>query len=218
VAILAKLTNSEIDFLSQKSRTIFLQDGEELFAAGDIVTEVYFAVRGEFIVTAFSSFGKAVQLRDPDTGLFGAHVLINRRPSLMAVTASGSCQAVGVDGSRFLKLAAESPALHDVLMTQLAMGIRTLVTQVVEFGALSVRARIHAELLRSGRSRENADGSAVVSPAPTHTQLADRVGANRETVTRELSRLHEMGIVSRAGPDLVIRDIHRLGELEASDE
>lgn len=218
VMILATLANSEIDFLSQKSRALALQDGEELLATGDMVTEVYFAVRGKFRITAFSSFGKAVQLRIPDTGLFGVQPLIDGLPSPVAVTAAGPCRAIGVDGSRFLKLAAESSALHSVLLVQLAAEVRALLEQVVEFGALSVRARIHAELLRSCTSREDSRSLAVVSPAPTHTQLADRVGANRETVTRELSRLHEMGIVSRVGADLLIFDTKRLREIETPDE
>ena len=57
-----------------------------------------------------------------------------------------------------------------------------------------------------------------MSPAPTHTQLADRVGANRETVTRELSRLHEMGIISRVGGDFLIFDVNRLRDIETADE
>ena len=46
------------------------------------------------------------------------------------------------------------------------------------------------------------DNRARVEPAPTHKDIASRVGTSREQVTRELSRLVREGLLERAGRSL----------------
>ncbi len=56
-----------------------------------------------------------------------------------------------------------------------------------EFSTLDVRGRIHAELLRLARP-ERGGADRVISPPPTHAELAARVSCQREAVTRGTRR------------------------------
>ena len=47
-------------------------------------------------------------------------------------------------------------------------------------------------------------------PAPTHAELANRIGTHREAVTRELGVLSERGIIRYGRRSLMILDLARL--------
>jgi hypothetical protein len=76
-----------------------------------------------------------------------------------------------------------------------------------------VRHRIHNELLRLAHGGEQDKGSAIISPAPKHTDIASYIGTRREAVSRELSYLTRMGLIERQAGRLVIRDVARLAQM-----
>ena len=64
-----------------------------------------------------------------------------------------------------------------------------------------------ARLLLSQSVREGEDSEASCKPTPmTHEEMAMRIGASRETVTRLLSTLRRKRLIRLAGPMLVIKD------------
>jgi hypothetical protein len=90
------------------------------------------------------------------------------------------------------------PSVMLAVLHHLTARIRELTERVFEFSTLAVRNRVHAELVRL--AREHGGGKqAVIRPAPTHSEMASRISTHREAVTRELSRLHELGIIAREG-------------------
>jgi DNA-binding Lrp family transcriptional regulator len=54
------------------------------------------------------------------------------------------------------------------------------------------------------------DNRAVILRAPTHAEIASRVAARREAVTREISRLADAGVIDRRGRNLVVSDVAAL--------
>ena len=65
-------------------------------------------------------------------------------------------------------------------------------------------------MLRLARSGSDEDHTAVISPAPTHAEIASRISTHREAVTREIAVLARGGLLEKTGGDLVIHDIDRL--------
>jgi CRP/FNR family transcriptional regulator len=64
-----------------------------------------------------------------------------------------------------------------------------------------------ARLLLSQAVREGEDTKADCKPTPmTHEEMAMRIGASRETVTRLLSSLRRKRLIRLDGPMLVIKD------------
>lgn len=55
------------------------------------------------------------------------------------------------------------------------------------------------------------DGIAINIPL-THQDIADSINSTRETVSRELNKLEECGLVSNDGQKLTITDVTKLGE------
>jgi len=76
--------------------------------------------------------------------------------------------------------------------------------------ALPVRSRLHCELLRMAESGTVTGDGILISPAPTHADLAARVGSHREMVTREFRYMTSIGALKQNGRKLVITDLNAL--------
>ncbi len=79
-----------------------------------------------------------------------------------------------------------------------------------EVSALGVRERVRKELTRLAALGEKRSGVITVKPAPTHYDLAARIGSHREAITRELNRLAQLGIIKLRRQEITILDLHRL--------
>jgi CRP-like cAMP-binding protein len=86
--------------------------------------------------------------------------------------------------------------------------------RVFEVSALAVRERVRRELLRLAADGTRAGSGVVIRPAPTHYDLAARIGSHREAVTRELNRLAEERVIEIARREIKILD---LALLQADD-
>ena len=75
---------------------------------------------------------------------------------------------------------------------------------------LSVRQRIYSELLRLARPVPSGGTGAIISPPPTHAELASRVSTHREAVTRELKALERARHLERRSGAFVLLDPDRL--------
>ncbi len=113
----------------------------------------------------------------------------------------------------FWQVLRDHPEVSARILKQLATLTRNLSERVFEFSALGVKNRIHAELLRLARDHGGDGNSAIISPAPTHAEIASRVSTHREAVTRELNALARDGLFERRGGALVVSDIARLARL-----
>jgi CRP-like cAMP-binding protein len=102
------------------------------------------------------------------------------------------------------------PEVSASIHRQLAGLVRSLTERVFEFSTLAVKNRVHAELLRLARDHMEGENTAVISPLPTHAQIAARVSTHREAVTRELNALERSGLIERRGGTLIIPDFARL--------
>jgi CRP-like cAMP-binding protein len=98
-------------------------------------------------------------------------------------------------------------------MAVLVSQIRSLTNRANENSGLSAKHRLWAELLRLARPATLTPDQPVVSPPPTHAELAARVSSHREAVTREMSALERAGLIARRRGAIVLLDVERLRQL-----
>ena len=99
------------------------------------------------------------------------------------------------------------------MMAYLVGLVRKLSDRVVEFSVLTVRNRIHSELLRLALERDGGGNTVTLSPAPRHADIASRMATHREAVTRELNALADNGLIDRQPGALIIADVSGLKRL-----
>jgi len=186
--------------------------GRTLIQEGIPPTEVFFLREGEAVVRLYSSRGREmVYLHTLGPGdIFGEISALDGKSRSANVEALSDLVADTLRTSDFVACLESSPAASIWLAKRTASSVRRLTDKVFELTALNVSARIHCELLRLAARGEKLNGHIVVDPAPNHQELADRVGTNREAVTREMGYLSKQNIVEYKRRKLVFIDLPAL--------
>jgi CRP/FNR family cyclic AMP-dependent transcriptional regulator len=178
--------------------------------------DVYFVVAGMLRLTAPAGRGRRILLHDIGAGdFFGEHSAIDGRSRLADVRALRESLIASVPREVFLAIVASHALVRDRLLQRLTGSVRELTERLLELGAQPVQRRIRSELLRRARIAGVDANRSRLDPAPTHYEVASRIGTAREQVTRELSRLVRQGLLERAGRTLVLRDVAALERLSA---
>ncbi|NIR28148.1 MAG: Crp/Fnr family transcriptional regulator [Gammaproteobacteria bacterium] len=185
--------------------------GQQILSYPDTSTEVYFIVGGKVRVTLCSPSGREVTFRDLGSGqMFGDLSAIDGKGRSANVVALTDSLVAAMPSNVFREVRHEHPEVAEAVLQEAVRLVRHLSERVFEFGALGVKNRIHAELLRLARAHMRDERSAEIRPAPIHADIASRVCTHREAVSRELSELQRAGLVERRRGALLIHDVPRL--------
>jgi CRP/FNR family cyclic AMP-dependent transcriptional regulator len=214
VPILAELPQVRLEQLADTCKWRDYEAGEPILSYQDPSTEVFFIAAGKVRVIIYSAEGKAVVFTDLSSGaMFGEIAAIDRGARSAGVEATRPSTIASLTASQFQSLLLQEPAVAFAVLRHLAAEVRRLSERVLEFSTLAVQNRIDAELLRLAAATRQQQGQALLSPAPSLSDIADRISTHREAVSRELSRLGSLGLLRREGSDLRITDIARLERL-----
>lgn len=216
IALLEGLSAERLDRLAQHCHWKSLPAGTPVLLRSERNSDVYFLVSGALRVTSYSANGRQVTFRDPQEGEhFGDIAAIDGQPRSADVVTLTPTVVAHLDRGAFLGLLRDEPVVAERVMRGLAALVRQLSERVIDLSTLGVQNRVHAELLRLARLAGVIDNRGRLEPAPTHADLASRIGTNREQVTRELNALRREGLLAKDGKALVVPDVARLAALVA---
>jgi len=145
--------------------------------------------------------------------MFGEIAAIDRAARSAGVEALEASTLAWLTADQFEDLLLREPRVALATLKHVAVEVRRLSERVVEFSTLVVQNRIQAELLRLAADTGKDGPGALLSPAPSLADIAERISTHREAVSRELSRLTSMGLIRREGTNLRIVDVVRLARL-----
>lgn len=184
---------------------------QQIVSHADESTDVYFIVSGQVRVTIYSVSGKEVTFRDLGAGeMFGDLAAIDGKPRSATVVTLTDSFVISMAADVFQDILRDYPSVGIAALQELTGLVRALCERVVELSTLGVKNRIHAELLRLAQKNMKDNNTAVISPAPTHADIASHISTHREAVTRELSHLAHTGVLERRSGMLVINDVAQL--------
>ncbi len=176
--------------------------------------DVYFVIAGQVRVTAEAGRGRRIILRELAAGeVFGEHSAIDGRARFADALALRESLLASMSPEAFRAILANHASVRERLLRRLTGSVRELAGRLLELGAQPVQRRTWVELLRLARLAGIDENRARLDPAPTHNDIASRVGTSREQITRELSRLVREGLLERAGRGLVLLDVAALARL-----
>ncbi|HZD54428.1 MAG TPA: Crp/Fnr family transcriptional regulator [Woeseiaceae bacterium] len=214
IGIFHALTAAERRRISLQCQWLRYNAGQLILGQFDITRDIFFVVSGRARATSYSLSGKEVSYRDIEAGdMFGEFSAIDDEPRSADVVALSDCLVARLSNSAFWQILRDYPEISAAMLKRLTRQIRAMTERVFEFSALAVNNRIHAELLRLALSHKTAPNTALIQPAPTHAELASRLGTHREAVTRELNALARTGLLQRRRGALHINDIAELQRL-----
>jgi CRP-like cAMP-binding protein len=213
IPLFASLAPADIRALDARCAWRRVKAGEWVIDDHADGMDVFFVFGGRARVVIGGS-GREIILRDIDDGdYFGELSAIDGQPRSAGIVALTDATVARMPASVFRETIHRHPSVCDKVMVALVGAIRALNSRVDEQVNLDVRERLCSELLRL--SRKAAEGRIVVSPPPTHAELAARIGTHREAVTKGLSALERDGVISRARGAIVLADVVRLRQIIA---
>ena len=147
---------------------------------------------------------------------FGELAALDGGPRSLSVFAVNDSTVAKMPSAVFVETMFTHRPLGEAVVATLVARNRAMTRRVGELGALDVRSRVHAELLRLARpDREDPKRAIVLSP-PNQSELASRINTRRETVSREINAMEREGLIERRRGAIVINDALRLSaRLEA---
>jgi CRP/FNR family cyclic AMP-dependent transcriptional regulator len=211
---LSRLDADERRRFDAASHPLRVAKGQTVIGQGPGSTDVFFIDEGAFQVLIYSKTGKQVSIRTLRRGdCFGELAALDLGERSANVVAASDGRLLQVNGAVFKAILETSPRAALWLASHLAGQVRVLTERVFELSALNVQSRLHCELLRLGVQAGVSDNEARIRPAPTHIELANRIGTHREGVTREMRALVRQGLLDQFRRELVVRDIAELSRL-----
>jgi CRP/FNR family transcriptional regulator, cyclic AMP receptor protein len=172
--------------------------------------DVYFVFSGRLRAVLHGA-RQDVSFTEIDAGsFFGEMSALDGAPRSVSILAVTDAQLARMPGAIFRETLFLHRPLCEAVLTTLTNRLRVMTSRVRQFGALDARRRVCAELLRLAQPDRDAPGRARIASPPNQTELAARIDACRETVSRELNAMERGGLIERRRGVIVILDAARL--------
>ena len=166
--------------------------------------DVYFLFSGHARVVLVGS-GREMILHDIHEGeYFGQYSAIDGKPRSAAIVALNDTVVARMSAALFWEVLHTYPSVRERVLKNLVADARALNERAAEQANFDARQRVCAELLRL--SRIGNEGRVVVSPPPTHAELAARISSHREAVTKILNALERDNLITKGPSAIVLND------------
>jgi CRP/FNR family transcriptional regulator, cyclic AMP receptor protein len=189
-----------------------LERGDVLFHEGDQGDRLYVIGEGKIKLGRRSSDGREnlVAILGPGE-MFGELSLFDPGPRTMTATAVAETQLMGIGHDDLSGLLAGRPEVAKVLLAALAKRLRRTNENLADLVFTDVPGRVAKALLDlSSRFGRPVEDGILVSHDLTQEELAQLVGASRETVNKALADFASRGWLRLEARAVLIQDVERL--------
>lgn len=167
-----------------------------VFAQNDTSNDVLFLLSGALIALYWTEDGREVIFtRFPVGACLGELSALDGQPRSLAVYAKTSARVLRLEQASFLRLMAAVPLFRERLVIDLVGRIRSLTRMTLEMTTYSIEQRLCSFLFRLAVEADQLRAGGIIRNAPTHAEIASSIGANREMVSRTISKLSKRGII-----------------------
>ncbi len=189
-------------------RLRLVEDGQAIYSIGDPGPECYFIRSGRVRVLDYSSSGRELQLMNLRAGAsFGETSLIDGLPRSDNAYALGETELLVLGRPEFQQLGARFPEIARSLNLHLSYRLRLAASAIKDASILALRDRLPRLLSRLAYSHGlRGDDRMILIEDVSHQDLADMLGATRQSVSRELKSLERAGLVELRYRRIVLPD------------
>ncbi|MCB1724748.1 MAG: Crp/Fnr family transcriptional regulator [Gammaproteobacteria bacterium] len=184
------LTDEERDTIERHAVVKHYRKNTVIIERGDDANALYIMQSGRTKAYVANDKGKEIVLSEQEPGaVLGELALLGEIPRTASVMTLEDSDFLVLSKVSFGDCMKQHPNIAFNLIRSLARQVQTLTESVTDFALLDVYGRI-AKILTDSASEE--DGRQI-TPKLTHQQIADRVGASREMVSKILKDLRVGG-------------------------
>jgi CRP/FNR family cyclic AMP-dependent transcriptional regulator len=199
---LARIEGEELDYLEEfATRRSFAKDSI-IINEGDEALALYVVQSGRLKIFITTEAGKEIILKLAGPGdYFGELAMLDGAPRSASVKAIEPCELLVLPRAKLHAWLAKYPHFHAKLLKDLSLTVRQTTDELKRIASMDVYQRI-AKLLRD-LATEDGD-RLVVHQRLTQQELANRICASREMVSRVLQGLVVGGYITLDRRQIVI--------------
>lgn len=189
--------------------------GQQLFSTGDEGDAVFAVLKGRILLSRLTSDGKEIALTAMERGdLFGELSLIDGEPrSTDAIVAEAALLFV-LERQAFWRLMREQSDIGEKLLVMMCQRLRATNQLVESTSFLELGPRLARLLLiLAARSDTDSDGAVILQSRYTQGELAKRIAASRESVSKQIAQWSREGILHIDKGKLRIVDLEAITQL-----
>ncbi len=209
-SVISSLGDQELKSLEEKLIFREYTRGETIFMEGEAGESMFFLQRGRVKISKTSSSGKEQILKFIEPGeVFGEVVLfgVDGYPAT-TICEEDSCLAV-LTRKKFRNFFLNHPEIGWGLLENMAEKLYFSQRRIKSLGLQNSRSRIAQALLEM---LETGEGDKEISEI-NQEELARYLGITRETVSRNISRMKEEGLIDIRGRSVIVCDREGLEDL-----
>ena len=210
--LFASLDDEAFAALTEEITEVDLSRGSALFYEGDPGDQLYFIVSGKIKLGRTASDGREnlVAIMGPGE-IFGEMALFNPAPRNATATAVSATRLAGLRHENLRRAIASSPDVSLQLLQALAQRLSKTNESLADLVFSDVPGRVAKALLDlADRFGRPATDGVLVAHELTQEELAQLVGASRETVNKALAEFVQRGWIRLEARAVVILDLQRL--------
>ena len=213
--LLAAMKPDEMAMFNREVKDTKYKRGETIYLPGDQSDAVYFVKKGRVKLSSRDKSGKRVTIRVCDPGEpFGEMAAVGEEVRPLEATALDDVWLCWVGRERFTRFAEAHPQIALRLAKVIGLHRQELENRLKDLLFLDVPTRLARTLLKlADKHGRELDDGIQIQIRITHRELAELIGATRETTTAALNRLQRERIVTRRLGKLLITAQQRLREL-----
>ncbi len=208
VPFLAALSGEDLRWVAKRVRRrqyargdiIFVKDdpGESMFIVEDGAVRIYVpGTQGADLTLAMMQPGE----------FFGDLSLLDGRPRSASAEAARKTVLLTLEREDLTELVLSRPKAALAILRVIAERLRETDQMASDLAFLDVSGRLARRLLdlAASNGREWEDG-VLINVTITQEELANMIGVTRESVNRNLGMFRRLGLISREGRRIVVRD------------
>jgi len=160
----------------------------------DATDTIYVMLAGKARVYVSDEKGREVVLNQLGPGEYFGEITMDGGPRSASVMALEECRCALIRRAELTAIIERNPGFALHVVKKLAHRVRELTDNVRSLALMDVYGRVARLLLELA---ETKDGQLVISEPLTHKEIASRVGASREMISRIFSDLNDGGYLRK---------------------
>ncbi len=211
----AELDKDELKSIAEIISVRKIGKGEIIFFQGDPASGFFTLLSGSIRIYKASPDGKEYTLHIIRPGqMFAEAAIFGSEVFPANCIALENSVVAFFPKDRFIKLISESPRISLKMISALSGFIRDFNQQIEDLSLKEVSARLAAYLLR----KSEKSGNKKIVLDRSKSGLANSLGTTSETLSRNLKKMRELGVIEVDGKNITILHYDRLQTLAEGEK
>ena len=207
--LFAGLTDVRLDDVCDVALMTTVERGALVYGSFDLPEVLYVVAQGTVRLFSADADGRQLTLAILDAGaVFGESALLGEGATGVVAEATERCRLYAIPADRLRAMIQRQPEIGVNLLLSVGSRLRRMQELSHELAYWNVHRRLAHQicLLAERYGRPTLSGDVMVARVFTHAELADMVGATRQTVSEGIATLMRLGILERRRRRIVVRD------------